>query len=65
MEDNIFYIEFDTRIYPGGLQAVKVTLEVERIMDVTKPLAINLCEHPLYKELERYVLSNPSGKTGG
>lgn len=62
MEGNVFYINFYTRIYPGKLQAVKITIEVEIIEDMRRLLALNLCDHPLYQELEQYVLGNPSGR---
>lgn len=57
--DNVFYIDFDTQNTPTGtIQAVKITIELETITDMERPLAINLCEHPLYKELKKYVEMN-------
>jgi hypothetical protein len=48
-----YFIDFDTKIEPGKIQAVRVTLGLVTITDM------NLCEHPLYAELKRYVLANP------
>ena len=55
-----FYINFNTKEMPGKILATKVTLSQELIRDMDKPLSINLCEHPLYKQLEQYVKANPS-----
>ena len=57
-----YYVDFDTKSKPGKLLAVKVSLDKVTIDDLNKSLAINLCEDPMYAELERYVLSNPSSK---
>ena len=61
--ENIFYIDFDTEDGPG-LLAVRVTLDSEYIQDMNKKLNIALADHPLYWKLERYVLANPSGRSG-
>jgi hypothetical protein len=55
-----YYIDFNTKIDPGKIQAVKVTLELVTIGPdrMNEPLAINLCEDPLYKELKQYVEAN-------
>lgn len=57
--NNDFYICFDTREYEPFLKATKVTLTTELIRDPQKQLPINLCEHPLYPALVRYVQANP------
>ena len=57
--ENEFYITFNTKINPGKLEAVKVTLENVTITDMNKPLAINLRDHPLYRDLVEYVKANP------
>jgi hypothetical protein len=57
-----YYIDFDSKSKPGKLVAVKVTVQKVTIDDMNKSLPINLCEDPLYAELERYILSNPSKK---
>ena len=53
-----FYIDFNTKQEPGKLQAVRVRIDLVTITDMHKSLPINLCEHPLYKELQAYVLAN-------
>lgn len=55
---NEYYIDFNTTQQPGKLQAVKITIDLVTIEDMKKPLNINLTEHPLYLELQRYVLAN-------
>lgn len=54
-----YYIDFDTRQQPGKLQAVRVRLDLVTITDMKKELRVDLCNHPLYKELKRYVKENP------
>jgi len=63
-----YFIDFTT--IPGdkpntvkAIDAVKVRIDMVRITDMDAPMSINLCDHPLYDELERYVLSNPSRKS--
>lgn len=62
-----YHITFDTESTAGFIRSVKVTLEADMLPDDTgapeadqERYAINLCTHPLYKELERYVHANPS-----
>lgn len=62
MINNKFYIEFDTKEFEPFLKAVSVTLSVELIRDLDKQLSINLCDHPLYPALVRYVQHNPVPK---
>jgi hypothetical protein len=59
MNEQEYYIDFNTQIEPGKLQAVRVRIDLVTITDMEKPLAIDLCEHPLYAELQRYVKANP------
>lgn len=54
-----FYISFNTKEMPGKLLAVKVTLDKEIISDMSKQLPLNLCNHPLYKDLYEYCKANP------
>lgn len=56
--ENKFYIEFNTE--DGGILATTVTLGSELVTDKGKEFNIALAAHPLYKQLERYVLNNPS-----
>lgn len=55
-----FHIEFDTETEPGKLGAIKVSIGFETITDMQRPLAINLCDHPLYSRLCEYVKANPA-----
>jgi hypothetical protein len=59
MEEQEYFISFDTKINPGKLEAIRVRIDNVTIEDMQKPLAINLCEHPLYSDLVDYVKSNP------
>ena len=59
---NTFYISFETKTIPGQLMALRVDIRNELILDKDKKMNIALVDHPLYKDLERYVLSNPSGR---
>ncbi len=52
-------IAFDTKEMPGKVVAVSVALD-KIIMGPTDTVRVDLCDHPLYKRLETYVLANPS-----
>lgn len=58
-EPNTFYINFNTEADVGKLQAVKVTIELEKIVDLERTLNVALADHPLYPELQQYVKANP------
>ena len=60
MIEHEYFIEFDTKIHPGKLEATRVTLGVETISDLDRRLPVDLCNHPLYSRLETYVKANPS-----
>ena len=53
-----YFIDFDTKIDPGKIQAVRVRLDLVTVSDMNAPMRIDLCSHPLYSELKRYVLAN-------
>jgi hypothetical protein len=67
---NEFHIAFFTEkhppeagaIPPGWMSAVKVTIEMDALPpekgDLAEKYNIALADHPLYKHLQRYVLSN-------
>jgi hypothetical protein len=59
--DNSFGISFDTSAIKttGILKFVSVTLK-EDTMDTNDSVYVNLCDHPLYPQLEQYVKSNLS-----
>lgn len=44
---------------PGTIDGVRVRLDMLRQTNMDEKMAINLCEHPLYGELVKYVESNP------
>ena len=55
---NVFYIAFNTKDSAGYIKAVKVTIE-EDILDEMDTVRVDLVDHPLYPELQRYVKHNP------
>ena len=57
-EEQEYFIDFNTLIEPGKLQAVRVRIDLVTITDMNKQLNVALCNHPLYKELKKYVLAN-------
>lgn len=59
MSEEEFFISFDTLANPGKLEAVRVRLDNVTIADMNKKMNIGLVDHPLYAELEQYVLANP------
>lgn len=61
-----YHISFDTRGTPGFIRAVKVTVEIDMIpddsglpQDMQEKYRVDLADHPLYAELQRYVKANP------
>lgn len=61
MDEQEYFIDFNTKISPGKLQAVRVLIGLVTIAgeDLDRPINIALCEHPLYDELQKYVKANP------
>ena len=57
-----YYISFDTKELPGKIKAVSVTLDNEIISDMSKTFSIDLCNHPLYPNLVKYIEANPVRK---
>lgn len=55
---NTFYINFNTQIHPGKIEAVKITIELETIEDMDKPLRLDLVDHPLFPDLLEYIKAN-------
>lgn len=55
---NTFHVAFDTDGHAGYIKTVKVTIE-EDVMDSMDAVRIDLADHPLYKQLQQYVRSNP------
>jgi hypothetical protein len=57
-ETDTFEIEFDTKKYPGKIEATQISLSVI-IMKHTDMANLALCEHPLYERLWHYCKRNP------
>lgn len=55
---DVFHIAFDTNRRPGYLSAVRVILSEDVVMR-DETVCIALCDHPLYLDLQKYVLANP------
>jgi hypothetical protein len=55
-----YFIDFTTR-EDGGLDAVRVRIDLVRIPKsrMNELINIGLADHPLYKELQLFVKSNP------
>jgi hypothetical protein len=58
MQPDEYFVDFTTR-EDGKLDAVRVRLDMVKIENMEEPLNLALAEHPLYKELQRYVRINP------
>ena len=54
-----YSISFDTKINPGKIDAIRVRIDVVTIEDMNRPMRLDLCDHPLYSDLAKYVRSNP------
>lgn len=57
-----YYIAFDTRDMPGAIVAVTVSLGKEVVRNMSKPMSINLVDHPFYRQLHEYCRNNPPRK---
>lgn len=57
-ESEEYFIDFNTQIEPGKIQAVRVRIDLMTVTDMNKPMRIDLCDHPLYRELQKYVKGN-------
>jgi hypothetical protein len=55
-----YYIEFNVAPDKKSIQTIIVDLDSEVVTDMTAPRNVGLVEHPLYPQLEKYVLNNPS-----
>jgi hypothetical protein len=56
-------ISFETREMPGKIKAITVALDTV-IMKETDSIRVDLCDHPLYPNLVKYVEANPIGGKG-
>lgn len=57
-----YYIEFNCAPDGKMIEGYSVALAREFIRDMDTSLRIDLCCHPLYPALEKYVLANPTKK---
>ena len=55
---NVFHVAFDTRSHRPFIKTVKITIE-DDVMDDMDTARIDLADHPLYADLQEYVLMNP------
>lgn len=62
-EDGEFFIEFNTVIDPGKIQAVRVRLDLVTISNMNTEISVGLNEHPLFQELVQYVKDNEKHDT--
>lgn len=53
-----YAIDFNTREGPNQIEAVTVALN-KRFMHKDETVRVDLCDHPLYPKLVKYVLNNP------
>jgi len=57
-----YYIEFNVAPDAKSIQTITVSLDSEVVTDRKALMDVSLSLHPLYANLEKYVLSNPSRK---
>jgi hypothetical protein len=57
-EEGEYFIDFNTQIQPGKIQAVRVRLDLVTVSNMNVPMDISLVEHPLFSELRKYVAAN-------
>lgn len=55
-----YHIDFDTKEYPGRIKSLTVELGMGILRNMDERVRVDLCDHPDYPKLERYVLANPS-----
>lgn len=54
-----YCISFDTKDMPGKVVAIRVEL-TKMFVEPSDKVRVDLVDHPLYKQLEQYVLNNRS-----
>lgn len=57
-----YYIEFNVAPDKKSIQTITVNLDSEVVTDTEAKMDISLSLHPLYRQLEKYVLANPAPK---
>lgn len=55
-----YHIEFNIAPDKKSIQTISVALDSETVTDMKAEFAVDLVNHPLYANLEKYVLANPS-----
>lgn len=50
-----FYVEFYATKKTATADGVRIRIDMVKITDREQPLATNLCDHPLYSSLLRYI----------
>lgn len=60
--DNEFLIAFDVKKTGLRVKAVRVRLDQVELTDLDERFNVRLTSHPLYAQLERYVLANQAKK---
>ncbi len=56
-------ISFETKTIPGKVEVVTVALD-KVFIGMEDSVRVDLCEHPLYHHLVKYVQNNPRPKKG-
>lgn len=57
-----YYIEFNIAKDKKSIQTITVSLDSEVVTDMEAQMDISLSKHPLFANLEKYVLANPTKK---
>jgi len=60
-KDVPYCVSFDTKDMPGKIKSVRVELSTY-VLGPNDSVRVDLKDHPLYPQLEAYVLANPSRK---
>lgn len=58
-QNDEYFVSFDTKINPGKIDAVRIRIDNVTIEDMDASMKLDLCNHPLYADLKRYVQGNP------
>ena len=60
-----FHMGFDTKSMPGKILATTITIRREIYSSPDDVFRLDLCNHPLYPVLCRYVRDNPVNQVTG
>lgn len=53
-----YHVAFDTRSRPGYVVTTKIVISNDVLASSDESVRIDLVNHPLYPDLEKYVLAN-------